>query len=87
MATDKLYGPSPEDGHLPDTGYRIVERSPGGWFWIWSEPGEEDQVSDRYGSESAAFDSAADDWADCGEGGRLTSTLRAQATRLRGQGR
>lgn len=87
MADGKLYGPSAGDGHLADTGYRIVESEPGRWNWTWSEPGEEDQISDVYLRESEAFDSAADDWEDNGDGGRLTSTLRGQATRLRKDGR
>ncbi|KXO92930.1 Uncharacterised protein (plasmid) [Tsukamurella tyrosinosolvens] len=84
---EKLYGTSPEDGHRADSGYRITERAPGTWRWVWTEPDEEDEVSDPYASASEAFAAAAADWDSSGEGGKLSATLRAQATRLRNNGR
>jgi hypothetical protein len=63
--------------------YRIVPVRPdGGWQWIWSEPHEPDEFGDVFPTQWQAFYAAADNWDATGSGGRLSATLRGQATRL-----
>lgn len=80
----KLY--EPFDG--AEAGY-IIEQRDDVWGWSYTEPGEDDDLSEPFERESEAFRDAARDWDENGgiAGSRLSATLKARATALEKAGR
>lgn len=80
-----LYGPVSGDN---SAGYRIAHDG-NGWRWWWIEPGEDDDFSSAFATESEAYRDAARDWDENGgvASSRLLATLKAQATKLEKAGR
>lgn len=77
----KLYGPKDMD----DVGY-YIDTDDDGFFWVWREPGEPDDIPyERFTSKGDALRDAADDWSSNGNPGLtgrdpLTGTLRRLAS-------